>query len=186
MRVSVLTVFALAALVRFCPGEKSARCAQVNCLANCLPLPMMKDMIKTLKSISKPWPNDNRRHRRYLPKFYIKKMNIADINKMLGIYEDHIFMKLWSHDTEYPEKFIHYFYRLRVSVERCKDHGQAELSRYARKKIKQMEEAFKKLQSEELSHAAGDFETILRWISLYSDKKMPHSKCQQSVAVNYD
>lgn len=55
MRLSVLTVLALTALVRFCPGEESARCAQVNCLASCLPLPMMKDMIKTLKSNSKPW-----------------------------------------------------------------------------------------------------------------------------------
>ncbi|XP_034169135.1 interleukin-26 [Pangasianodon hypophthalmus] len=178
MRVSVLTVLALAALVRFCPGEESARCAQVNCLESCLPLPMMKDMMKTLKSISKPWPSDSRRHKRYLPKLYIKKLNIADINKMLGIYEDHVFNKLWTHDVEYPDRFIHSFYRLRVSVERCKDRGQAELTRYARKKIKGMEEAFKKLQSEELSKAAGDFETILRWISLYTDKKLSHSKCR--------
>ncbi|GAA6097235.1 interleukin-26 [Tachysurus ichikawai] len=178
MRVSVLTVFALAALVRICPGEKRARCAQVSCLASCLPLPMMKDMIKTLKSISKPWPSDSRRHKRFLPKFYIKKLNIADINKMLGIYEDHVFMKLWSHDIDYPERFVHSFYRLKISVERCKENGQAELTRYARKKIKEMEEAFKKLQSTELSQAVGDFETILRWISLYIDKNLSHSKCQ--------
>lgn len=56
MRVSVLPVLALAALVRLCPGEQSARCAQVKCLASCLPLPMMKDMIKTLKITSMPWP----------------------------------------------------------------------------------------------------------------------------------
>ncbi|KAF7693953.1 interleukin-26 [Silurus meridionalis] len=177
MRVSVLTVIALAVLVRLCPGEQSARCAQVNCLASSLPLPMLKDMIKTLKSISKPWPSDSRRHKRYLPKFYIKKLNIADINKMLGIYEDHVFKKLWSNDIDYPERFIHSFYRLRVSVEHCKHNSQAEFTRYARKKIKGMEEAFKKLHSDELSKAAGDFETILRWISLYTDKKLSHSKC---------
>ncbi|XP_060759224.1 interleukin-26 isoform X2 [Neoarius graeffei] len=178
MRTSVLSVLTLATLVRFCPGEESARCAQVSCLASCLPLPMMKDMINTLKSTSKPWPSDSRRHKRYLPKFYVKKLNIADINKMLGIYEDHIFKNLWSHDIEYPERFIHSFYRLRVNVKHCKDRSQAELTRYARKKIKGMEEAFKKLQLEELSKAAGDFETILRWISLYTDKKLSHSKCQ--------
>ncbi|KAF5908394.1 interleukin 26 [Clarias magur] len=178
MRVSVLTVLVLAALVRFCPGEESTRCAQVNCLASCLPLPMMKDMIKTLKSISMLRPSDERRHKRYLPKLYIKKLNIADIDKMLGIYEDHVFKKLWSHDIDYAERFIHSFYRLRISVELCKNRGQAELTRYARKKIKGMEEVFKKLQSEELVKAAGDFETILRWISLYTDKKLSHKKCQ--------
>ncbi|TSK13258.1 hypothetical protein Baya_0132 [Bagarius yarrelli] len=166
MHVRFLILLFLAALVRFCPGEKSARCAQVNCLASCLPLPMLKDMIKTLRSISKPWP----------------KLNIADINKMLEIYEDHVFRKLWSHDIDLPERFIIFFHRLRVSVERCKDHVQAKLTRYAKKKIKGMEEAFKKLQSEELSQAAGDFDTILHWISFYIDRNLPHRKCLSSLA----
>uniref|UniRef100_A0A4W4DMQ8 Interleukin 26 n=1 Tax=Electrophorus electricus TaxID=8005 RepID=A0A4W4DMQ8_ELEEL len=103
MRLRILTVLVFTALMRSCPGDKKAKCAQVDCLMRYVSLPMIKDMSRTLKSINKS----------------LQKLNIADINKILEIYEDHIFKKLWTSDTEGPKRFIHSFCTLKDNVGSC-------------------------------------------------------------------
>ncbi|XP_076860616.1 interleukin-26 [Brachyhypopomus gauderio] len=180
MRLRILTLLVFTALLRSCPGDKKAKCAQVDCLMRYISLPMIKDMSKTLKTINKSLQSENRRHVRYLPKLYIKKMNIADISKILEIYEDYIFRKLWTSDTDGPRRFIHSFRTLKDNVESCKHRGPATFSNHARKKIKEMEQDYQKLETEEILNALRDFEMVLHWISVYIDKKLSHRKCQMS------
>ncbi|XP_036431260.1 interleukin-26 [Colossoma macropomum] len=174
VRWTILTLLALAALIRTCSGAKNKRDAQVDCLARCIRPKMINDMMNTLKDISRSLPNVNKeqnRQQRYVPKSYMKKMNVADINKILEIYEDHVFRKLWNSETKDPKSFTHAFNTLKDSMERCKDRSQATLTRNTREMIKNMEERFKMLSADELWRAAGDFQIVLEWISFYMGKK---------------
>lgn len=48
-----------------------------------------------------------------------KTLNVAGLNKILGIYEDHVFKKLWNSDVKDPNRFTHAFMRLKDNMEFC-------------------------------------------------------------------
>ncbi|KAI4876058.1 hypothetical protein NFI96_030107, partial [Prochilodus magdalenae] len=141
MRWTIWTLLALAALIRSCPGERSRMHTQTNCLARCIKPKMIQEMMSTLQDIHRSVPNVNKeqgRHQRYVPKFLLKcthvkriglnfpeqKLDVAEINRILEIYEDHVFKKLWNKETKNPKSFTHAFNTLKHSVEQCQSQIQ--------------------------------------------------------------
>uniref|UniRef100_A0A3B4DBI7 Uncharacterized protein n=1 Tax=Pygocentrus nattereri TaxID=42514 RepID=A0A3B4DBI7_PYGNA len=151
MRWTILTLLALAALIHTCPGAKNRRDAQVDCLARCIRPKMINDMMNTLKDISRSLPVSRGKTTDKC------KMNVADINKILEIFEDHVFKKLWNSETKDPKSFTHAFNTLKDSMERCVST------------CSPLQDC--RLSADELWRAAGDFQIVLEWISFYIGKK---------------
>uniref|UniRef100_A0A3B1IFU5 Interleukin 26 n=1 Tax=Astyanax mexicanus TaxID=7994 RepID=A0A3B1IFU5_ASTMX len=159
MRWMIWTLLTLAALIHSCPGERRKRsCAEVNCLANKIKPAMIKDMLHTVKSIKESLPV-------ITPLIYAEKnRTIVVIIKLLKIYEDLVFTKLWKNDQEGPKDFTDCFHRLKDEVGHC---------------VSTCSLLHATLGSEELLYAVGDFQTVLNWISIDSDPKLSVNKCQK-------
>ncbi|ROI15398.1 hypothetical protein DPX16_12950 [Anabarilius grahami] len=116
----IVTLLALCALLCCSQGHK-----QEECLNHNIPLPMIKDMINTSELIEEP----------------LDKLNVADFKRILEIYEEHVFQKMWKNDTPQSTNiFMDYFKRLKTAMEICEPKGKQTLSICARENLKTIED----------------------------------------------
>ncbi|XP_043093706.1 interleukin-26 [Puntigrus tetrazona] len=164
----IVTLLALCAVLSCSQGHQQEECLNQN-----IPLLMIKNMIETSELIEKSLPKDNAPSRRILQKLKrcSKKLNVADIKRILEIYDEHVFQKFWSNNNEQlPQQFTAPFSRLRDQVEICETKGKRTLSHCVKDNIYTIEETLKKLRRKDLSKAQSEFSTVLVWISDAMDR----------------
>ncbi|KAF4114724.1 interleukin-26 [Onychostoma macrolepis] len=170
----IVTLLALCAVLCCSQGHKQEECLNQQILP-----PMIKDMMETSELIQKYLPRDNAPYHRILEKLAQKrcsrKLNVADFKRILEIYDEHVFQKLWKNNThQLPKMFMASFARLKDRVEICETKGKKTLSRCARVNLKTIEDKLKMLQPNGLFKAQREFSSVLVWISNAMDKSRTH------------
>ncbi|XP_077089937.1 interleukin-26 [Siphateles boraxobius] len=173
--ITLLALCALCALLCCSQGQM-----QEECLDESIPRHMIKEMITTSKVIQEPLDRDNKPFHRLLGKLKncYKKLNVADLKRILEIYDEHVFQKLWKNNTHQSTKvFMEFFKRLKVSMEFCANEGKQTLSFCAREKLKKIEDTFLKPEPEVQIKAMREFHNVLVWISTM-ERRRTHKKIQ--------
>ncbi|XP_050963139.1 interleukin-26 [Labeo rohita] len=169
----IVTLLALCAALCCSQGHK-----QEECLSRHIPLTMIKDMMETSEHIQKSLPRDDEPFQRILGKLSkrcSRKLNVADFKRILEIYDEHVFQKLWKNNThQHLKMFTDSFARLKDMVEICETKGKQTLSLCARENLKTIEDTFKTLQPKGLFKAQSEFRNVLSWISSAMDKRRTH------------
>nr|AQX17675.1 IL-26 [Ctenopharyngodon idella] len=172
----IVTLLALCALLCCSQGHKEEECLNHN-----IQLPLIKDMINTSELLQKPLDRDNRPFHRILGKLKkcYKKLNVADLKRILEIYEEHVFLKMWKNDTHHStKKFMDSFMRLKNVMEICEPKGQKTLSICARENLKTIEDTLMTDEPGVHIKAMREFRSVLVWISLAMDRSRTHEKIQ--------
>ncbi|KAK9975859.1 hypothetical protein ABG768_021090 [Culter alburnus] len=172
----IVTLLALCALLCCSQGHKHEECLNHN-----IQLPMIKDMINTSELIEQPLDKDNRPFHRILRKLKncYKKLNVADFKRILEIYEEHVFQKMWKNDTRQSTKmFMDSFKRLKAVMENCEPKGKQTLSICARENLKTIEDTLMMDEPGVHIKAMREFRSVLVWITLAMDRRRTHEKIQ--------
>ncbi|XP_048012060.1 interleukin-26 isoform X2 [Megalobrama amblycephala] len=155
---------------------------QEECLNNNIQLPMIKDMINTSELIEQPLDKDNKPFHsilRNLKKNCYKKLNVADFKRILEIYDEHVFQKMWKNDTRQSTKmFMDSFKRLQDVIENCEPKGKKILSICARENLKTIEDTLMMDEPGVRIKAMREFRSVLVWITLAMDRRRTHEKIQ--------
>ncbi|KAG1953099.1 interleukin-26 [Pimephales promelas] len=174
----IITLLALCALLCCSQGQM-----QEECLNEIIPPHMIKEMINASKFIQERLDRDDKPFHRILgqlKKCYMKRrMNVADLKRILEIYDEHVFQKLWKNNNHHQstKMFLEVFKRLKSNIEFCETEGKQTLSSCAREKLKKIEDTFRMPEPRVQSKAMREFHNVLVWISLSMDKKT-HKKSQ--------
>ncbi|XDV24902.1 hypothetical protein PO909_028932 [Leuciscus waleckii] len=142
----IVTLLALCCCTLLCCSQGHM---QEDCLNENIPLHMIKDMINTSKFFQKSLDRDNKPFHQILGKlkncFTKRKLNVADLKRILEIYDEHVFQKLWktkTHQSTTTNMFMDSFKRLKGRMEHCETEGIQTLSSCAREKLKKLEDTF--------------------------------------------
>uniref|UniRef100_A0A8C2F203 Interleukin 26 n=1 Tax=Cyprinus carpio TaxID=7962 RepID=A0A8C2F203_CYPCA len=104
-----------------------------------------------------------------------KKLNVADFKRILEIYNEHVFQKLWKNNSQQlPKMFMGSFLRLKYKMEICETEGNQTLSLCGEENLKTFEDTIKMLQPKSLLKAQSEFRQVLVWISIAMDKSRTH------------
>ncbi|XP_056100396.1 interleukin-26 [Rhinichthys klamathensis goyatoka] len=175
----IVTLLALCALLCCSQGQM-----QEECLNKIIPLHMIKEMINASKFIQEPLDRDNKPFHRILGQlkncYKKRKLNVADLKRILEIYDEHVFQKLWKNKTHQSTKmFMEFFKRLKGKIEFCETEGKQTLSSCAREKLKKIEDTFMMPEPGVQIKAMREFHNVLVWISLSMDRRRrTHKKIQ--------
>ncbi|KAK7129950.1 hypothetical protein R3I94_009157 [Phoxinus phoxinus] len=179
----IVTLLALCAVLCCSQGHM-----QEECLKERIPLHMIKEMIKTSKFIREPLDRDNKPFHRILGQlkncYKKRKLNVADLKRILEIYDEHVFQKLWKNNAHQSTKmFLEFFKRLKGNMESCfsltpETEGKRTLSLCAREKLKKIEDTFMMPEPGVQIKAMREFHNVLVWISLSMDRSRTHKKIQ--------
>uniref|UniRef100_A0A672JYN6 Interleukin 26 n=1 Tax=Sinocyclocheilus grahami TaxID=75366 RepID=A0A672JYN6_SINGR len=168
----IVALLALCTVLCSSQGHK-----QEECLNQHITPPMIKDMMETSELIQKSLPRDNAPFHRILGKLKkcSKKLNVADFKRILEIYDEHVFQKLWKNNShQLPKMFTDSFVRLKDMMEICETKGKQTPSLCARENLKTIEDTIKMLQPKGLLKAQSEFRHVLVWISIAMDKSRTH------------
>uniref|UniRef100_A0A8C1WAW7 Interleukin 26 n=1 Tax=Cyprinus carpio TaxID=7962 RepID=A0A8C1WAW7_CYPCA len=103
------------------------------------------------------------------------KLNVADFKRILEIYNEHVFQKLWKNNSQQlPKMFMGSFLRLKYKMEICETEGSQTLSLCGEENLKTIEDTIKMLQPKSLLKAQSEFRQVLVWISIAMDKRRTH------------
>uniref|UniRef100_A0A672JYS9 Interleukin 26 n=1 Tax=Sinocyclocheilus grahami TaxID=75366 RepID=A0A672JYS9_SINGR len=153
----IVALLALCTVLCSSQGHK-----QEECLNQHITPPMIKDMMETSELIQKSLPRDNAPFHRILGKLKkcSKKLNVADFKRILEIYDEHVFQKLWKNNShQLPKMFTDSFVRLKDMMEICN----------ILVKLLKLQ-----LQPKGLLKAQSEFRHVLVWISIAMDKSRTH------------
>uniref|UniRef100_A0A9J8DHH8 Interleukin 26 n=1 Tax=Cyprinus carpio carpio TaxID=630221 RepID=A0A9J8DHH8_CYPCA len=137
----IVTLLTLCAVLWCSQGRK-----QEECLNQHITPPMIKDMMETSELIQKSLPKDNAPFHRILGKLKncSKKLNVADFKRILEIYNEHVFQKLWKNNSQQlPKMFMGSFLRLKYKMEICETEGSQTLSLCGEENLKTIEDTIK-------------------------------------------
>uniref|UniRef100_A0A671QND1 Interleukin 26 n=1 Tax=Sinocyclocheilus anshuiensis TaxID=1608454 RepID=A0A671QND1_9TELE len=168
----IVTLLTLCAVLCCAQGHKQEECLNLH-----ITPPMIKDMMETSELIHKSLPRDNAPFQRILGKLKkcSRKLNVPDIKRILEIYDEHVFQKLWKNNThQLPNLFMDSFTRLMDIIENCETKGKQTPSHCARENLKTIEDKLKMLQPKGLFKAQIEFRSVLVWISNTMDKSRTH------------
>ncbi|XP_042577884.1 interleukin-26 [Cyprinus carpio] len=168
----IVTLLALCTVLCCAQGHKQEECLNLH-----ITPPMIKDMMETSELIQRHLPRDNAPFHRILVKLKkcSKKLNIPDFKRILEIYDEHVFQKLWKNSTyQLPKLFMDSVARLKDTMEICETKGKQTPSHCARENLKTIEDKLKTLQPNGLCKAQSEFRSVLVWISYAMDKRRTH------------
>ncbi|XP_067284214.1 interleukin-26 [Pseudorasbora parva] len=170
----IVLLLALCALLCCSLGHKQKDCLSRESILQ----PLIKEMIHTSVFIQKSLDRDNTPFHRILGninKCY-KKLNVADFKRILELYDEHVFKKLWKNsDRQSIVMFLDSFKRLKNTMERCESEGKKTLSLCAREDLKKFEDTLMMSDQGVQIKAVREFHNVLVWIS-FSMGRRTHEK----------
>ncbi|XP_042170907.1 interleukin-26 [Oncorhynchus tshawytscha] len=183
MRAVILVTVGLLALIGHLDGRAHGekRRDRPNCLQRTVSPRLIKELLNKTQTLTNSLPTFPRKiYERLLPKICTtcakKQLGIWEINKILDVYSN-----VFNQDSLeglYPKHFEDLLARLKTDVQSCLVECPTRPT-WTKTTIRKMENTFKKLDTNGIYKAIGEFKTVLLWISdMRERKETSMDKCQ--------